>query len=237
VIRRRLFVIATLLLLGGASLFPSGTSAAAVAEIPPPPPSFYRPIVIDGFTFPIARTNWFNPIHWTDDWHAPRSRVINGQWVAGAGFHEGNDIFSAKGTPILAMRAGRVEAVGWTFYSGTRVGIRGDDGRYYLYAHLSGVAPGIIYGAPVAVGQMLGLMGNTGYGNPGTSGKFPVHLHFGIEEGSSWVNPYPLLVELYEASADATARGERLLARYAREGDINAYQALAEALYGGVVGE
>ena len=41
-------------------------------------------------------------------------------------------------------------------------------------------------------------MGNTGYGDEGTSGKFPVHLHLGIyistenkEEQS--VNPYWIL--------------------------------------------
>jgi len=50
----------------------------------------------------------------------------------------------------------------------------------------------------VEAGQILGFMGNTGYGEEGTSGKFPVHLHLGIyvnpkgkEELS--VNPYYVL--------------------------------------------
>jgi murein DD-endopeptidase MepM/ murein hydrolase activator NlpD len=32
----------------------------------------------------------------------------------------------------------------------------------------------------VQAGTLLGFMGDTGYGEEGTSGKFPVHLHVGI---------------------------------------------------------
>ena len=32
----------------------------------------------------------------------------------------------------------------------------------------------------VQAGEILGFMGNTGYGQEGTSGRFPVHLHLGI---------------------------------------------------------
>ena len=49
-------------------------------------------------------------------------------------------------------------------------------------------------------GQFIGYMGNTGYGDEGTSGKFPVHLHFGIYindgTGESSINPFYLLKKL-----------------------------------------
>lgn len=196
-----------------------------------PPPAYYRPVVIDGYTFPVARTNWFSPIDFSDDWHAPRDRVINGQWVSGAGFHEGNDLFAATGTPLVAIRTGTIEAVGWTFYSGLRIGLRGEDGRYYLYAHMSGVAPGITVGTPVQVGALIGYLGNSGYGPPGTTGKFLPHVHFGIEEGSTWVTPFPLMTELYKASALYTAQAERRLAALRLQGRFDEADELAQSLY------
>ena len=48
-------------------------------------------------------------------------------------------------------------------------------------------------------GTLIGFMGDTGYSDtPGTTGNFPVHLHFGVyfndESGSEFsVNPFPLL--------------------------------------------
>ena len=35
-------------------------------------------------------------------------------------------------------------------------------------------------GKTVKAGELLGYMGDSGYGKEGTVGKFPVHLHFGI---------------------------------------------------------
>lgn len=224
--------VATLLGLGTIAATPAATQPLAlIGEGAAPPPAYYRPVVLDGFTFPVARTNWFSPIDFSDDWHAPRNRVINGKWVAGAGFHEGNDIFAPKGTPIVAARGGQIEAVGWTFYSGLRIGVRGDDGRYYLYAHLSGVPPGITVGTPVPVGGLIGYMGNSGYGPPGTSGKFVSHVHFGIQDGSTWVNPVPFDQELYRASTLFTSRAERRLALLRLQGRFDEAETLAQALY------
>ena len=44
-------------------------------------------------------------------------------------------------------------------------------------------------------GDVIGFMGDTGYGEEGTKGKFPVHLHVGIyvrteEIPELAVNPY-----------------------------------------------
>ena len=64
-----------------------------------------------------------------------------------------------------------------------------------------------VVGQTVKAGDLLGFMGDTGYGTrEGTKGKFPVHLHLGIyidsggEEVS--VNPYPALKYLESKRLD-----------------------------------
>ena len=155
-------------------------------------------------TFPVARSKWFSVINFADDWHAPRMRKIGNRWKQ-VGVHEGNDIFAEPGTPILAVTGGRVENLGWLFYSGWRVGIRADDGRYWFYAHMSGFAPGLSPGDRVKSGDRLGFVGNTGYGNrPGHRDEFIYHLHLGIQESNGvWTNPYPLMRRLYDAATEA----------------------------------
>jgi murein DD-endopeptidase MepM/ murein hydrolase activator NlpD len=218
-----------------------GTAAGTLAGVPPAPaqptvlvaePAYYRPVVVDGFAFPVARSNWLSVIELAEDWHDPRFRLIDGRWQL-VGVHEGNDVVAEKGTPIVSMTAGTVEAVGWTFYSGTRVGVRGLDGKYYFYAHMSRVDPDVRVGASVVPGDVLGLVGNTGYGPPGHEDEFPPHLHLGIEGPAGWENPYPLLSRLYGASVRATSRGERRLAELGREGNAAAFDRLAERLYTG----
>jgi murein DD-endopeptidase MepM/ murein hydrolase activator NlpD len=181
-------------------------------------------------TFPVSRSPWLSVIGVQDDWRDPRFRLVGGRWKL-VGHHQGNDIMAEEGTPVLALIGGRVERVGWTFYSGTRVGIRGTDGRYYFYAHLSEVGPGITEGSLVETGGWIGRVGSTGYGPPGERDRFPPHLHLGIQEGGAWVNPYPLVRRLYEASARATARGERRLARLARAGDEEGWERVVATLY------
>lgn len=205
-----------------------GTPVPAQESSLLPAPSYYRPVVVDGFTFPVARSNWLSVIEMEEDWHDPRFRLIDGRWQL-VGVHEGNDVVAEEGTPILSATSGMVEAVGWTFYSGTRVGVRGQNGKYYFYAHLSQV--GVSVGTPVEVGEVLGKVGNTGYGPPGREDRFPPHLHFGIEGPGGWENPFPQLMEAYRASVAATARGERHLSALARKGDRQAWERQARALY------
>ena len=208
----------------------AASPATRAREVPPPPPSYYRPVMVNGMTFPLGRTNWLSVVSFQNDWHEPRMRLIDGTWRL-VGYHEGIDISADKGTPILSVTAGTVEAVGWTFYSGTRVGVRGTDGRYYFYAHLSTVDPGIAVGAPVRPGSVLGRVGNTGYGDPGHEDEFPPHLHFGIQDGAGWVNPYPLVDRLYRRAVAVTRRVERELERLAAQGRRKAYQRLVASAY------
>ena len=164
---------------------------------------YLSPVFSDGMTFPVARSSWYSVINFRNDWHAPRMRLIDGRWVQ-VGVHEGNDIFAEPGTPIRAILGGRVEQLGWTFYSGWRVGVRGDDGRYWFYAHMRRFADGIAVGSRVEPGTILGEVGNTGYGyDPGHANEFTYHLHLGIQEPTgAWVNPYPLLKTLYLRSVN-----------------------------------
>ena len=58
-------------------------------------------------------------------------------------------------------------------------------------------------GDTVSAGELLGFMGDTGYGTEeGTRGKFPVHLHVGIylyeNDQEISVNPYPALLYVQE---------------------------------------
>lgn len=116
--------------------------------------------------------------------------------------HEGCDLFGKISTsgyyPVISMTSGTVEKIGWLPLGGYRIGIRAPHGGYFYYAHLKEYEKSFQPGETVEAGEILGYMGDTGYGEEGTTGRFPVHLHLGIyifspggEELS--VNPYHIL--------------------------------------------
>lgn len=120
----------------------------------------------------------------------------------GSRTHEGCDLFgriSESGFyPVISMTSGTVAKIGWLPLGGYRIGIRASHGGYFYYAHLASYEKSFQVGEQIEAGQILGYMGDTGYGEKETTGKFPVHLHLGIyidtlagEELS--VNPYYLL--------------------------------------------
>ncbi|MGZ6504699.1 MAG: M23 family metallopeptidase [Tumebacillaceae bacterium] len=125
---------------------------------------------VKGNSFPIPlRFNYTYRSTWGDarGWGGRRS-------------HEGCDIFAGYGTPVLSTAYGVVELKGWNRFGGWRVGIRDLNNVYHYYAHLSGFEKGIHNGSLVKPGQVIGYVGSSGYGKPGTSGKFPPHLHYGM---------------------------------------------------------
>jgi len=115
----------------------------------------------------------------------------------GRRIHEGTDIFAGYGAPVRAAAYGVVELKGWNKYGGWRVGIRDLNNTYHYYAHLNGFSKGLKIGDIVSPGQIIGSVGSSGYGPPGTSGKFPPHLHFGMYKDNGineWsFDPYPHL--------------------------------------------
>lgn len=120
-----------------------------------------------------------------------------GRSFGGRRIHEGTDIFADYGTPVLSTCYGYVELIGWNRLGGWRIGIRSADNMYFYYGHMSSYARGIKQGVLVRPGQVIGYVGSSGYGRPGTSGKFPPHLHFGVYKDTGtreWAfDPYPLL--------------------------------------------
>lgn len=116
----------------------------------------------------------------------------------GRRIHEGTDIFASYGTPIYATTYGVVELKGWNLYGGWRIGVRDIHNVYHYYAHLNSYADNIKVGDIVQPGVLLGTVGSSGYGPPGTAGKFPPHLHYGMyrDDGrNEWsFDPYPYLV-------------------------------------------
>ncbi len=223
----RRVLIAALLLAGVLAPGPSVRSVQAQPAPLIPEPGYHRPVEVDGKVFPVARSNFFAQTYFFDGWHDPRFRYIDGKWQL-VGVHEGIDIVAEKGTPLLAYMDGVIENVGWTFYSGMRIGLRGDDGKYYLYCHVSEVLTSI--GRRVSAGDVIALVGNSGYGEEWTEDQFIPHLHFGILT-SDWVNPYPELVSLYRAAVDAGHDGEARLAELAAANDAKGWHALADELY------
>ena len=115
--------------------------------------------------------------------------------------HEGTDLMPPKNQrdtfAVVSVCDGVVEKIGWLELGGYRIGIRSKTGTYFYYAHLSSYAEGMKQGKTVKAGELLGYMGDSGYGKEGTVGKFPVHLHFGIYftmgDKEFSVNPYPIL--------------------------------------------
>lgn len=129
--------------------------------------------------------------------YAYRSTWGTGRSWGGARIHEGTDLFTPHGMTVRSTCYGVVETKGWNRYGGWRIGIRDIENRYHYYAHLSGFEKSISRGDIVSPGQTIGWVGSSGYGKPGTQGKFPPHLHYGIyrDRGiTEWAfDPYPLL--------------------------------------------
>ena len=157
--------------------------------------SYYKMILSDIKYFPIPvqkdKKEW---VAYDNSWFAPRT-------YGGNRNHEGTDIMTSNNVrgffPVISVSDGMVEKLGWLSQGGNRVGVRAPNGAYFYYAHLYSYGPGIEVGEEVIAGQLLGFMGDSGYGEEGTVGKFDVHLHFGIyintKEGEMSVNPYWIL--------------------------------------------
>lgn len=136
----------------------TGGGGGAPTPQPSPPP---------GMACPVA-----GPHAFADTWGAPRS---------GGRSHEGVDMISPGGTPLVAAATGSVlfktNALG-----GNAVWLSASDGTKYYYAHLSAWEGS---NRPVSKGDIIGYVGATG--NTDVE-----HLHFEVHPGGGVaVNPYP----------------------------------------------
>ncbi len=141
--------------------------------------------------FPFPKTSTYTPF--TDNYAAPREWTATGSVQRS---HEGVDIMAPMGQPVVSVSDGTVIRKGWSDTGGWRLTIQldGVDNAIY-YAHFSAYANNINVGTKVTAGQVIGYVGNTGYGPEGTSGKFDTHLHFGIYNTKDWttIDPYSYL--------------------------------------------
>jgi murein DD-endopeptidase MepM/ murein hydrolase activator NlpD len=125
-----------------------------------------------GFICPVGGLSSF-----VDSWGAPRS---------GGRTHRGTDMMASRGTPLIAVADGVIR-YGSSILGGNTVWLHADYGVSYFYAHLDTFAANLQTGDRVAIGTVVGTVGDTGNPAPGA-----YHLHFGIFPGGTVaVNPYP----------------------------------------------
>ena len=163
--------------------FPGGGANPVLAWRPPPYPVPWSLRPEDHFFFarpiPSGEVNW------------PNGRYRYGSTFFGEEkTHTGVDLGAARDTDVQAAGAGEVVWFGYGLYRGVpdptdpyglSIVIRHDfgyDGNllYTVYAHLSSVS--ISIGQPVAVGDVIGKVGDTGH----ASGP---HLHFEVRLGAN----------------------------------------------------
>ena len=152
----------------------------ALVEIIPllDPSSEFDP---DEFIFADIVTNPDIPSIW------PASGRVTSEFgdVRITGIHRGIDIANVTGTPVKATANGTVIAVGTNGNYGKRIMIyHGTDDKsntyVTVYAHLSEFK--VRVGDKVSQGDLIGLMGNTGY----STGS---HLHYEVIVNGIKVNP------------------------------------------------
>ena len=129
---------------------------------------------------PIASGEWIcpvqGPVAFTDTYGAPRS---------GGRRHQGVDMMSPRGTPVVASVSGTVTHRGNSL-GGLSYYLSGSDGNTYYGTHLSA------YGnsGQVAAGTVVGYVGDTG------NARGTPHLHFEIHPGGgAAINPYPTVAK------------------------------------------
>lgn len=157
----------------------------AVAEESSEPPAAQPPATASRMAFPVRGFE-----------NAPLRDSFDDR--RGVRRHHAVDIMAPRGTPVVAVEDGQVAKLlrnpigGITLYL-----IDSDGSRIYYYAHLQAYAPGIVEGAQVRRGDVVGFVGSTG-----NAPERAPHLHFAIHElgdgDKRWwkgkpINPYPLL--------------------------------------------
>ena len=129
---------------------------------------------------------------------SPRCDVLDnfGDPRSGGRSHEGTDILATLGQEVYAMVDGTltaqtIDGASGSSLSGNMWKLTAGDGTgtTYVYAHLSGFAPGLAKGSLVHKGQLIGYVGDTG--NPG-AGNY--HLHFEVHpNGGAAIDPLSVI--------------------------------------------
>lgn len=161
----------------GARLAPSGRYEVLLGKVGGPFLSLGR-IRMHSHRFPVHGPHGTRG--YVGEFGAPRN---------GGRTHEGFDVTAACGTPLVAVRAGRIVAKGYDpNLHGNYVVLKGEgERRTYKYSHLLRPAPAR-KGQKVRAGRRLGSVGQTG-----NAASTPCHLHIEIRSRGRLLNPRPLL--------------------------------------------
>ena len=106
-------------------------------------------------------------------------------------FHQGLDIKTRSGVPVIAVADGIVTKIKRGTYLGKTIEISHEGNRFKtLDAHLKDYAKGLKVGQKVTRDQIIGYVGNTGRSTG-------AHLHYGIYdmEKERWVNPIQYILD------------------------------------------
>ena len=107
-----------------------------------------------------------------------RLHPVFGEYI----LHEGQDITSSIGTPVVATALGKVVEREYSSSYGNYVVVAHGNGIRTLYAHLNAFKCEL--GQSVRRGQVIGLLGNTGR----STGP---HVHYEVRIGDRTVDPMP----------------------------------------------
>lgn len=127
---------------------------------------------------PVVSSGWLRPCSYTaiTSPFGPRVSPTTGAST----YHQGVDLDTGTGWPVVASRAGVVIFSGWGNAAGNYVTIDHQDGFRSIYMHLN--SRSVSAGQIVSAGQTIGTTGSTGV----STGD---HLHFGISLNGVYVNP------------------------------------------------
>ena len=178
------------------------------------------------------------PHHLWDTFWAARSNPT--------GVHHAQDLMADKGVPVVAVARGTIRLVNWSSKAEPdrrrccSVVLRHDDGWESWYLHLNndtpgtddgkgwGIADGIVPGARVEAGGLLGWVGDSG-----NAESTAPHVHFELRDPAGVVrNPYRALRAAGAngpAPSDPLLEGVRVLRRGSRGADVARLQELLAA--------
>lgn len=176
-----------------AAFLMAATLATTIASAPAPAEASDQDLPL---IFPVV-----GEVRYSDTWGACRGSGCSRR-------HEGNDLMSAKMTPVVAVADGYIKMVNWSSNPNDMnpdrcctIALKHDDGWESWYIHLNndtpgtddgtqwGIAEGIVPGVRVVAGQLIGWVGDSG----NAEGTAP-HLHYEYHQPDGTpINPNPYL--------------------------------------------
>ncbi len=150
------------------------------AAEPKPPPAPPEPVYASGsYSGPVpdAFLGMFSV------WPVAGGQLADGfGYRDGGEFHGGIDVIAPGGSPVVAVGAGTVTKIEYDGGWGQYVMIDHGQGVQTLYAHMIAGSPVVVAGQFVEAGQMIGLVGDTGYATT-------THCHLEVWIGGGRVDP------------------------------------------------